>query len=270
MNFWTNLFSPKPHNDANAFNSHERIIFAEQPELIYAIGDVHGEIDLLWQIEDMIYADCKELDGKKLVVYVGDLIDRGPRSADVLEHFMSPALHGIRRISLLGNHEVFFLRAICGDIPVKQWMSFGGLETLQSYAANSLLNEQNFEAMHESELLRFIEAYVPKSHIDFMASMPLSLMMPDYFFSHAGARLDVALDEQDPMDLVMIREEFIGQNHIFDKMLVHGHTITKKAIINNNTINLDTGAYATQKLTAVKIQKNAAPVFFDTQTRYLT
>lgn len=268
INFFKNKYldNSKPQiNDE--FENHPRLRFDTWPSVIYAIGDIHGEYELLVELEAKIFADSLHVKGEKWIILIGDLIDRGINSSKVIEHVMKPLGNDFKRISLLGNHELFLLRALSGKMPIKTWLDYGGFETLYSYTQEDLSQVSKWRNESETKLRMTLSNTIPQHHHQFLSSLPLSVEIPGYFFTHAGIRPNVELKDQDPMDLLMIRDEFISKHHGCDKIIVHGHTITKDNVrVKDHAINIDTGAYATRKLTAVKLQNGANPVFTNTQS----
>ena len=223
---------------------------------IYAIGDIHGRLDLLKQLMDQIDAEPKPAGVTVKKVFLGDYIDRGVQSKQVLDYLIQLAdkESGAQKPDfLLGNHEQVMRELVKkSDIKLLQdWMRFGGRETLMSYGIRPamLATAGNLNTM----LGDFLEKY-PKTHHDYVCSMQTSVTYGDYFFCHAGARHGVPLLEQSEQDLVWIRRDFLANTKRFEKMIVHGHTISEEAELLPHRINVDTGAYATGCLTAIGLE----------------
>jgi len=220
---------------------------------IYAVGDVHGRKDLLDRLLRMIATDAKSSGaGRKLVVFLGDYVDRGPESRAVVETVAAgpPAgadWAGFRWVPLLGNHEAMMLQFLEDLEMASGWLSpgNGGLETLRSYIGE-LPQPSGLHALQST----FARA-LPADHRRFLASLPASHEEGGYFFVHAGVRPSIPLQHQQRQDLLWIRGEFLGSNVDYGKMVVHGHTITTAPEERANRIGIDTGAFFTGRLTAL-------------------
>ncbi len=227
------------------------------PDLrIYAIGDIHGRLDLLKQLMEKIDADAKSSTSTVKLVFLGDYIDRGLQSKHVFDYLLHLAEHASDQQKphfILGNHEQVMRELIkhCDLKLLQDWLTFGGRETLMSYGIRpaALNNAAGLTAM----LNDFI-AKVPKSHIELLNTMETSVTYGDYFFCHAGARHGVPLSDQTEQDLVWIRRDFMANTKKYEKMIVHGHTISETAELLPHRINVDTGAYATGVLTAIALE----------------
>lgn len=218
----------------------------------YVIGDVHGRLDLLEMLLAKIHAEQEQdaLD-KVLLVFVGDLIDRGPSSAQVLERLRIYDRPGVQPIFLLGNHEEVLLRILRGDAQlITRWRWFGGTECLQSYG----LEPEQLDDISEEDALRLVCDAIPGEHFRFVENFADSCSFGDYLFVHAGIRPGVKLERQTQADLRWIREPFLrdGRDHGF--VVVHGHTISPEVQELPNRIGIDTGAYRTGVLTALAIE----------------
>lgn len=223
---------------------------------IYAIGDIHGRLDLLKQLMDKIDADAKSTTATVKLVFLGDYIDRGLQSKQVLDYLLHLSHHASdaqKPHFILGNHEQVMREIIKhSDLRLTQnWLTFGGRETLMSYGIRpvALSNAAGLTAMLQDFL-----AKVPPSHVEFLNAMESSVSYSDYFFCHAGARYGVPLTEQTEQDLVWIRRDFIANTKKYEKMIVHGHTISETPELLPHRINVDTGAYATGCLTAIALE----------------
>jgi len=236
---------------------HPRMTAAPLPAVTYAIGDVHGCLHQLLELEGRIVADAEAFPGQKLIVMLGDYVDRGPASAGVLAHVMARPPDGFQRVCLAGNHEEFMLRALTESRQRASWFSFGGIETLESYGmpceAGMDLGGAAFE--------RALSAAVPDAHIDWMLGLPSSLVVGGYLFVHAGIRPGVPLHEQSDRDLLWIRNEFLDSDVHFEPTVVHGHTPSVRPVLRPGRIGIDTGCYMTGRLTAVRLVPGAPPHF---------
>ena len=218
---------------------------------IYAIGDIHGRLDLLTEMHDMILEDAMwHAAPRQVVIYLGDYVDRGPDSAGVLDLLLDRPLAGFEIVYLLGNHEDSLVRFL-DDIGVgPAWLRYGGVATLASYG----VGVQSDAASEETELLRLqavAQRSVPQRHLDFMASMALMHVEGGYAFVHAGLRPGVSFDRQARDDLLWIRDEFLHSRADHGKIVVHGHTITDSPDVQANRIGIDTGAFFSDRLTCL-------------------
>jgi serine/threonine protein phosphatase 1 len=219
----------------------------------YAIGDIHGRLDLLNFLIERIEQDiAARLPARTFIIFLGDLVDRGPDSAGVVERLRTYHPSYAQTVFLGGNHEEVFLRILDGDRSVVQsWLKFGGAECAESYG----LDPEALRRLHEGAAAELIQAKVPRAHRDFLASFGDTFRFGDYLFVHAGIRPGVALDEQETSDLRWIREPFLtdGKEHGF--LVVHGHTIVPRVEERRNRIAIDTGAYHSGILTALAVEE---------------
>ena len=218
----------------------------------YAVGDVHGRLDLLQDLLAKIHAELQHHPAPKAVlVFVGDLIDRGPSSAQVVERLRTYQRDGIRTVFLLGNHEEVLLRILGGDASlIDKWRWFGGAECLQSYG----VDPAQLDRASDDEALSIVRSAIPREHVDFLESFSDSCRFGDYFFVHAGIRPGVEIEQQSQADLRWIREPFLLDDTDHGCVVVHGHTITPDVDQRSNRIGIDTGAYRTGVLTALAIE----------------
>lgn len=219
---------------------------------VYAVGDIHGCLELLDDLIAQIEADDRARGGAQTqLVFLGDLVDRGPDSAGVVERLMALAdARGNVRF-ILGNHEEIFLRALDGDMEsLRLFVRIGGRETILSYG----VVERDYERTNYDELLALMQAHVPQQHIDFLQSFEDRIEIGDYVFVHAGLRPGVAIEEQRRSDMRWIRTSFLDSGHEFGKLVVHGHSISKDVVVRPNRIGIDTGAFGTGRLTALGLE----------------
>lgn len=216
---------------------------------VYAIGDVHGRFDLFVRMLRAIRADLDQRPtATYMVVFLGDLIDRGPRSAQIIDLAIGLSRACARFRFLKGNHEEMFLESLDGDSQVARFFyHVGGRQTLGSYG----LSEEEAEGMSGEDLVAWMRAAVPDTHREFLARGEDLIQWGDYIFVHAGLRPDVPLHLQDVRDLRWIREEFIRFEGGFPGMVVHGHSITEDVDDRANRIGLDIGAYYRGRLVAL-------------------
>jgi serine/threonine protein phosphatase 1 len=218
---------------------------------VYAIGDIHGRADLLECLAEQIWRDVIERPCESvLTIFLGDYVDRGPDSATVIDRLASNNFP-TSFIPLRGNHEAVMLQFLEDESVLDKWRHFGGVETLASYnvEVTEVMRGRGFKAAQDR-----LRHNLPDLHREFLEQTCLSYTLGEYFFCHAGVRPGVALDQQDPRDLLWIRDEFLGASERFGKTIVHGHNAVPTVEILPNRINADTGAYATNVLTAVVLE----------------
>lgn len=218
----------------------------------YAVGDVHGRLDLLDLLLARIHADMEQRPPRDTVlVFVGDLIDRGPSSAGVVERLRTYSHPRVRPVFLLGNHEEVLLRILEGDASlIASWLKFGGAECFRSYGGDP----GALERMAGGEAVDAVRRAVPDQHVEFLRGFGDTFRFGDYLFVHAGIRPGIPLEEQRQSDLRWIREPFLLDDTDHGFVVVHGHTIALKVEERTNRIGIDTGAFATGVLTALGIE----------------
>jgi serine/threonine protein phosphatase 1 len=236
------LFSRRPGADPTA------------GELIYAIGDVHGRYDLLKPLLSRILEDWKVRgpDRRPLLIFCGDYVDRGPDSAAVVEALVwLQQRNDLQACFLKGNHEAAMMRFLDNPPDCAGWLRFGGVETLRSYGVVAPPPADAPACFRARDLLL---QRMPSSHLRFLERLELMLVVGDYAFVHAGVQPGVGLQDQREDDLLWIRQEFLADEGPFEKIIVHGHSWTDdKPQILPHRIGLDTGAYATGVLTAIRL-----------------
>ncbi|MFZ0426179.1 MAG: metallophosphoesterase family protein [Xanthobacteraceae bacterium] len=218
---------------------------------IYAIGDIHGRVDLLNALFQRIDANVKANPIKHaLHVFLGDYIDRGPNSYEVIDALIArKSEHAM--IFLKGNHESYAAQFLEDPAVLPEWTSVGGLNTLLSYGVTPPSRDNPRPA---EDVARAFREALPEDHLQFLQSLALSFTCGDYFFVHAGVQPGIPLNKQREQDLLWIREDFLLHEEDFGKIIVHGHTPSKEPDIRPNRINIDTGAYATGRLTCLVLQ----------------
>ena len=221
-------------------------------ERVYAIGDIHGRLDLLENLLSKIDADdAARGPAKTTFVLLGDLIDRGPDSAGVLE--AARKLKERRNIRILqGNHEEMFLQALDNEDVLRAFLRFGGKETILSYP----ISPDAYRDLTLPELQQQLRAVVPQSHLEFMREFEDMIQIGDYLFVHAGIRPGVELAQQVSKDLRWIREPFLSDTSQRDFCVVHGHTVTDVPDLRPTRIGIDTGGFRSGKLTAVGLERD--------------
>jgi serine/threonine protein phosphatase 1 len=220
---------------------------------IYAVGDIHGRADLLSSLFTRIdndlearpHADATE-------IFLGDYVDRGPNSREVIDLLIERRR---RRAAMFlkGNHEECVTRFLAEPDLLTTWKNIGGLDTVLSYGVTP---ERRDDTQWQQEVATALGRAMPESHYKFLHSLLLSFTCGDFFFAHAGVRPGVQLSQQTQQDLLWIREDFLWHEEDFGKVIVHGHTPTKDPEIRSNRINIDTGAYATGRLTCLVLEQD--------------
>lgn len=223
---------------------------------VYAIGDVHGRLDLLDDLLGRIDADAARRDAAATtLILLGDLIDRGPDSAGVVERCLALAASGRDVRLLLGNHEEVFLAAIDGDQnALRLFCRIGGRETALSYG----LTPDVYDRADYGELAELLQHAVPPAHRSFLSAGTEMELIGDYAFVHAGVHPARPMGEQRGSDLRWIRDPFLDHRGKLEKMVVHGHTISAAAEFRPHRIGIDTGAYQSGRLTALALEGDRA------------
>ncbi len=243
---------------ARLFRSRAPVIEENPPSIpegirVYAIGDIHGRLDLLTRLLEMIEQDSRDAgDLQTLLVYLGDYIDRGPASRQVVDRVMAPHAMVDRVVCLRGNHEDALLAFIEDAERGRVWLDYGGMAALLSYGVrvptNMPANERFPFMAHELERL------LPVEHGEFYRTLPLSETIGDYFFVHAGVNPRLPFAEQDAYDLTTIRSPFLEWGRKLEKIVVHGHSITDEPVFRPWRIGIDTGAFASGHLTCLVLE----------------
>ena len=219
---------------------------------LYAVGDVHGRDDLLAELLAQIEADSAERGRAKLVVvFLGDLIDRGPSSREVVERLRTYSPARVRPVFLAGNHEEVLLKILDGEARlIADWLRFGGAECLASYGVDAAA----LRRLPSGQALETVRKAVPAPHAEFLRGFDDTFRAGDYLFVHAGIRPGIPLEQQARSDLRWIREPFLkdGSEHGFT--VIHGHTISEQVEERANRIGIDTGAYRSGVLTALGLE----------------
>jgi serine/threonine protein phosphatase 1 len=221
---------------------------------VYAVGDIHGRADLLIRLLKELHADVSRggFEGRPILIFLGDYIDRGFQSKDVLNVLLGDMLSPFETYFLKGNHEAAMLQFL-GDPGIgPRWAEYGGAETLVSYGvqpprARTSTDQwtQASEELHDA---------LPPEHLQFLQNLDLSVRVGDYVFVHAGVRPGVPLDQQTEQDLLWIREEFLADRSLHEAVVVHGHTPAAQPYQDGRRIGIDTGAYLSGALTAARFE----------------
>lgn len=220
---------------------------------IYAIGDIHGRLDLLDEVLARVEADTAMHPASNAInVFLGDYVDRGPDSKRVLERLISCCV-AQPTVCLMGNHEAFLREFLNNPDILSTWRRYGGLDTLLSYGLTPTMKT---EAQERRKLASDLNRLLPSSHREFLSSLKRYFICGDFFFVHAGVRPGISLTEQSEDDLLWIRDDFLECKNDFGKVIVHGHTPVLEPDVRSNRINIDTGAYATGRLTCLVLENH--------------
>lgn len=218
---------------------------------VYAIGDVHGRADLLERLFSQIEFDQALYPAhQSTIVFLGDYIDRGPDTRHVIDTLLRfKETH--ESVFLKGNHETFVRRFLKDPATLDEWRFCGGLETLISYG---LMPSVCPDEIEQKCLATELAQCLPQQHLEFLDSLQSYFESGDFLFVHAGIRPKVPLAKQTEHDLLWIREEFLRHDRPFERYVVHGHTPVPLPDIRHNRANIDTGAFATGRLTCIAIE----------------
>lgn len=220
---------------------------------VYAIGDIHGRLDLLRALHEKIESDLeKHRPDECVVVYLGDYVDRGPNAKGVISTLIRGLPFQAETHFLKGNHEDALLTFLEDPGFLRLWRDYGGLETLASYGIKVPYEAEGEDWINEVHYK--FSAALPKTHLAFLQGLKLSYDLGDFYFTHAGVRPGVPLEDQQSADLLWIREPFLTSRRFHGKMIVHGHTPQEQPVIKTNRIGVDTGAYLTGALTALVVE----------------
>jgi serine/threonine protein phosphatase 1 len=218
---------------------------------VYCIGDIHGRLDLLEELHRMVAEDSSGFDGVKTIVYLGDYIDRGEQSKEVIDLLLASPLPDFEPVYLLGNHEQTLLDFLQYPKAVASWLTYGGRATLHSYGVglSKDILSQNISVINDE-----LKEKCPENHLEFYRNCELIHVEGSYCFVHAGIRPGVELSDQRNEDLLWIREDFTGSTVTHKHIVVHGHTITPEVQWLPNRIGIDTGAFHTGVLTCLVLE----------------
>ncbi len=224
---------------------------------IYVVGDIHGRLDLLDELLARIGDDRSSRPvTRPLSVFLGDYIDRGPSSRETIDRLIEHA-EANELVFLKGNHEQIAISCLRDRGLFERWMRLGGLETLISYGITPGASSD------DRQIVRLQAAFhdaLPQSHFRFFRDLQSSFACGDYFFAHAGVKPDIPLSRQKESDLLWIRQEFLSSRADFGKIIIHGHTPVRYIEVEPNRINIDTGAFATGRLTCLVIDESSLSV----------
>lgn len=241
LNRLRQIFRPAPDRAPPAIGAGERV---------YAIGDIHGRLDLFDALIAAVEADdATRGAADTTIVLLGDLVDRGPDSAGVIA--AARALQARRKVRVLaGNHEEMFLGSLEKLETLRAFLRYGGRETVLSYS----VDPEAYQEMTLEEAQALFREVVPDEDIAFLRSLENRIVIGDYLFVHAGIMPEVPLSEQKTETLRWVREPFLSYKGDFGHVVVHGHTILDEAQVLPNRIGIDTGAFASGRLTALGLE----------------
>jgi serine/threonine protein phosphatase 1 len=241
LQFFKSIFSDKEQTRMPSVPAGQRV---------YAVGDIHGCLELF----DRLIAAIEEDDAAAApatttVILLGDLVDRGPDSAGVLRR--ARAWQQTRNVRiLLGNHEEMFVKSFDSEDMMRHFMRHGGRQTVLSFG----VRPKDLSAATIPEAQQLMREVVPASEIAFIETFEDMIRLGDYLFVHAGVDPDAPLDAQREQDLRWIREPFLSHSEPLELVVVHGHTISEQPQQTANRIGIDTGAYASGRLTALVLE----------------
>ena len=222
-------------------------------ERIYAIGDIHGRFDLFERLIGLIREDnAARRNAHVRIILLGDLIDRGPRSADLILRCKDYSEKSADFIVLKGNHEQAMVEALMGNYAaLEAWRRFGGDETLRSWG----VPEEVLQDGHLGFLLESAKSAVPREVLRWIEALPLTYDRGSYLFVHAGIRPGIPLSKQLATDLMWIRDDFLNSEIEHSHVVIHGHSISEvEPDVRRNRIGIDTGAYKTGRLAALGLE----------------
>jgi serine/threonine protein phosphatase 1 len=253
----------RPLSSTDQGRLRQRPAYARDGVRVYAVGDVHGRADLLKQLFSGIDADLAAHPIQRVIhVFLGDYIDRGPASREVLDLLIERGRQYRSSVFLKGNHEAFLEMVLRQPEIFSDWRQVGGIATLLSYGIKPSFNPDPSE---RKALAKALAKALPQAHRHFLRRLRLSFSCGDFFFAHAGVRPGIPLAKQKEEDLLWIRDDFLRCEDDFGKIIVHGHSPVREAEFHSNRVNIDTGAYATGQLTCLRIERDCVIFFAGTR-----
>ena len=225
---------------------------------VYAIGDIHGRLDLLQDLEQRILQDAGP-DAPPLLVCLGDMIDRGPESYGVIEHLRAPPQAGLQRQCLMGNHEAMMLDFLRAPKAGAAWLECGGMETLSAYGA--LESEVRAALARPRAMGYLLERILPATHLDFLRALPHVALLPRFMLAHAGGHPARPPARQKRQDVLWGHPALFTTPPRFGKDIVHGHYVVTTPQHSKGRVAVDTGAHASNHLTAARLNPNGTVQF---------
>jgi len=221
---------------------------------IFAIGDIHGCLKQLISLQDKIFNYPTYNKESDLIIYLGDYIDRGPNSKDVIQHILKLQKEKVNSIFLMGNHEQFMIDFLFNKINnLSNWIMNGADQTFKSYDIEvAEFIKDGFEDNNIDKLRDIFLRKLTNGYVHFFKNLKLTYIMGDYLFVHAGINPEKSLAEQNKMDFLWSRsDQFFDKNFKFEKIIVHGHSPEKEVVNFPYRINVDTGSFFSGKLSCV-------------------
>ena len=221
---------------------------------IFAIGDIHGCIKQLVTLQDKIFNYPEYNKDEDLLLYLGDYIDRGPSSKDIINHILQLQTEGIKSIFLMGNHEQFMIDFLFNKINnLSNWIMNGADQTFKSYNIEiAEFIKDGFEDDNIDKVRDVFLSKLTKEHVYFFKNLEITYTMGDYLFVHAGINPEKSLSEQSDIDFIWSRsDKFFDKNFKFEKIIVHGHSPEKEVVNFPYRINIDPGCFFSGKLSCV-------------------
>jgi serine/threonine protein phosphatase 1 len=220
---------------------------------LYVIGDVHGCLDKLLSLELQIEIDARSANGDVRIVMLGDYVDRGPHSREVLNHIIQ-SQKSDGRMALCGNHDFYLPYTRTHENEIVHWCRYGGIDTLFSYGIDIRRWDEGQIRTGTAKLCADFQRLAPPEHRAFIDAMPRHVRFGDYLFVHAGLQPGLPLEKQKRRELLTIREPFLSSDADHGAVVVHGHTVSEQVDVRNNRIGIDTGAAYGGKLTALVLE----------------
>jgi len=211
---------------------------------VFAIGDIHGCNSLLKKIHKKFLNKSEKVMGNKILIYLGDYIDRGSKVKETIDTIINFKPKNIKCVFLRGNHDQMLLDFVKNKRnSLEMWLYNGGVATLKSYCGSTIANMLNNRSSWEQSIREILIKSLPSNHLKFFYDLQFSYTWKDYFFVHAGIDPNRPLSKQRNKDMLWTRNpNFLLDNKPFEKMIVHGHTPNEIIEEKSNRINLDTGA----------------------------
>ena len=230
---------------------------------VYAIGDIHGRLDLLQSLLQGIISDSREAPvARNLLIFLGDYVDRGPDSKGTIDFLINKLPGGFEPVFLKGNHEDLMLDFLAArgmearEHSGEGWLMNGGDTTLESYDVS--VPDHAMGVVPDEDLLtaaRELKEQVPETHLSFLKNLKYYHVEGDFLFVHAGLRPGVSLARQSEADMMWIRDVFLSHTGFFDgHIVVHGHSIKPTPDVQATRIGIDTGAWYSNRLTALALE----------------
>ena len=223
-------------------NSTSLRVIVERPPRVFAIGDLHGCYEETKALIDYL-KEHEALSAEDLCIFIGDYIDRGARSKEIIDLMLQVRAEWPRTVFIKGNHEDMLLDYLgyggeSGDV----YLENGGFEFLKSYGLHPFTPRDD------------VIAALPPPHLEFLRGLELGVVLAEFVFVHAGINPTRGLDSQQSHDLMWIRGDFVHAEHTAGKTVVFGHTPFEDIFIHlPYKIGIDTGLVYGNRLSAVEL-----------------